>query len=82
MGAEFYAHFGIDAKGVATEELQELRDDAGGLEETTDAGETVLVARLSPMSSARTGGQSELWLDSTKLHFFDAESGEALTYKR
>jgi hypothetical protein len=25
---------------------------------------------------------SDLWLDSTKLHFFDAQSGEALTYRR
>jgi multiple sugar transport system ATP-binding protein len=42
----------------------------------------VLVARLSPKSRARAGEQSELWLDSTKLHFFDPQSGEALTYKR
>jgi hypothetical protein len=24
---------------------------------------------------------SDLWLDSTKLHFFDAQSREALTYR-
>ena len=83
MGAEYYAHFGINAKEiVASEELQELRDDAGGVEETTDTGDTVLVARLSPKSRARAGEQSELWLDSTKLHFFDQQSGEALTYRR
>src|ERR1700750_217373 len=83
MGAEYYAHFGIDAQEiVASEELQELRDDAGGVEETTDAGDTVLVARLSPKSQARTGEHSELWLDSSRLHFFDAQSGEALTFKR
>jgi multiple sugar transport system ATP-binding protein len=40
------------------------------------------VARLSPKSKARTGEQADLWLDNTKLHFFDAQSGEALTYKR
>jgi multiple sugar transport system ATP-binding protein len=83
MGAEYYAHFGINAKEiVASEELQELRDDAGGVEETTDAGDTVLVARLSPKSTARAGEPSDLWLDATKLHFFDAQSGEALTYRR
>jgi multiple sugar transport system ATP-binding protein len=82
MGAEYYAHFVINAQEVVpTEELRELRDDAGGIEETTDAGDTVLVARLSPKSSARTGEQAQLWLDNTKLHFFDAQSGEALTYK-
>jgi multiple sugar transport system ATP-binding protein len=83
MGAEYYAHFGINAKEiVSSEELQELRDDAGGVEEMTDAGDTVLVARLSPTSRARAGEPSDLWLDSTKLHFFDPQSGEALTYKR
>jgi multiple sugar transport system ATP-binding protein len=83
MGAEYYAHFGINAKEiVASEELQELRDDAGGVEEMTESGDTVLVARLSPKSRARAGEESDLWLDSTKLHFFDAKSGEALTYRR
>ena len=37
---------------------------------------------MSPKSRARPGEPSELWLDSSKLHFFDTESGEALTYKR
>ncbi len=80
MGAEFYAHFGIKGKMVQSEELLELRDDAGGVEELTDAGDHVLVARLSPQSRARTGGEAELWLDATKLHFFDEQSGEALTF--
>ncbi len=83
MGAEYYAHFVINAQEVVpSEELQELRDDAGGIDETTDAGDTVLVARLSPKSRARTGEQAQLWLDNTKLHFFDGQSGEALTYRR
>lgn len=82
MGAEYYAHFGIDAKMVQSEELQELRDDVGGAGELTDSGETVLVARLSPESRARSGDDTELWLDATKLHFFDEESGEALTFAR
>ena len=82
MGAEYYAHFGIKAKMVQSEELQELRDDAGGVEELTDSGETVLVARLSPESRARSGDETEIWLDATKMHFFDERSGEALTYAR
>jgi multiple sugar transport system ATP-binding protein len=82
MGAEYYAHFGIKAKMVQSEELQELRDDAGGVEELTDSGESVLVARLSPESRARSGDETEIWLDATKMHFFDEQSGEALTYAR
>jgi len=82
MGAEYYAHFGIKAKMVQSEELQELRDDAGGVEELTDSGDTVLVARLSPESRAKSGDETEIWLDATKMHFFDEQSGEALTYAR
>ena len=80
MGAEFYAHFGVKGEMVESEELLELRDDAGRVEELTDAGDHVLVARLSPQSRARTGEEAELWLDATKLHFFDEQSGDALTY--
>ncbi|HET8979748.1 MAG TPA: sn-glycerol-3-phosphate ABC transporter ATP-binding protein UgpC [Solirubrobacteraceae bacterium] len=79
MGAEFYAHFGVDAAPPASAELDELREEAGGVEELSDTGGTVLVARLSPQSRATTGEQAEIWLDATKLHFFDADSGEALT---
>jgi multiple sugar transport system ATP-binding protein len=82
MGAEYYAHFGITGKMVQSEELQDLRDDAGGVEELTDTGETVLVARLNPESRARSGDETEIWLDAAKMHFFDEQSGEALTYAR
>jgi multiple sugar transport system ATP-binding protein len=80
MGAEYYAHFGCGAGGqLDSADLQELRDDAGGEVETTAEGETVVVARLSPNSRVRVGERAELWLDATKLHFFEAESGAALT---
>jgi multiple sugar transport system ATP-binding protein len=82
MGAEYYAHFGIHADMVQSEELQELRDDAGGVEELTESGETVLVARLSPESQAKSGEETEIWLDAAKLHFFDEQSGDALTHAR
>jgi multiple sugar transport system ATP-binding protein len=79
MGAEFYAHFGIAAQPLKSDDLSELRDDAGGVEQTSESGGIVAVARLSPQSRARSGEEAELWLDATKMHFFDAESGLALT---
>jgi multiple sugar transport system ATP-binding protein len=80
MGAEFYAHFGVRAAQLRSADLEELKEDAGGVEEKSDSGDTVVVARLSPESRARSGEPAELWLDATKLHFFDADSGEALTH--
>jgi multiple sugar transport system ATP-binding protein len=81
MGAEYYAHFGVDAQRLRSSELQELREDAGGVEAKSDSGDTVVVARLNPESRARSGEPAELWIDASKLHFF-AESGEALTHKQ
>jgi multiple sugar transport system ATP-binding protein len=80
MGAEFYAHFGINAGTIHSSDLRELRDDAGGVDEKSDSGDTVVVARLSPESRARTNEPAELWLDASKLHFFDADSGRSLTH--
>jgi multiple sugar transport system ATP-binding protein len=80
MGAEYYAHFGVGGgEQLQSADLQDLRDDAGGEVETTDAGESVVVARLSPNSRVRVGEQAELWLDATKLHFFEPDSGSSLT---
>src|SRR4051794_25484804 len=79
MGAEFYAHFGVGGDQMQSADLQDLRDDAGGEIETTAEGESVVVARLSPNSRVRVGDKAELWLDATKLHFFEADSGTALT---
>jgi multiple sugar transport system ATP-binding protein len=80
MGAEFYAHFGVDAGKLHSADLMELRDDAGGVEERSDSGDTVVVARLSPESRAASGEPAELWVDATKLHFFDGDSGQSLTH--
>ncbi len=36
------------------------------------------MARLSPATKAREGAPLELWFDKTKLHLFDAATGQAL----
>jgi multiple sugar transport system ATP-binding protein len=81
MGAEYYAHFGVGGGNGQLEsaDLQDLRDDAGGEAETTASGEAVVVARLSPNSQVRVGQNAELWLDATKLHFFEVDNGASLT---
>ncbi|MEA2217903.1 MAG: multiple sugar transport system ATP-binding protein [Solirubrobacteraceae bacterium] len=81
MGAEYYAHFGVKAERLSSSELKDLRDDAGGVETRSSSGDTAVVARLSPESRAQTGQPAKLWLDASKLHFFDAGSGEALTHR-
>jgi multiple sugar transport system ATP-binding protein len=81
MGAEYYAHFSVNAQ-VSSAGLDEVAKDTAGTEETSGGHGTVLVARLSPESRARSGEETELWIDASKLHFFDADSGQALTHTR
>ena len=56
-------------------------EDQGGIAETGDEGEAVVVARLDAESRAKAGEQTEVWLDATKMHFFDADSGRSLSSK-
>jgi multiple sugar transport system ATP-binding protein len=78
MGAELYAHFKVGS-GVESEELRELAEDAGADELPHAAGEEGrAVARLSADAEVRVGRESELWLETDKLQFFDPESGRSL----
>jgi multiple sugar transport system ATP-binding protein len=79
MGAEFYAYFSVEAQeALSSQELQELAEDAG-TSEVPSAGEAgQVVARLEPASKVAEGQEAELWLDATKVHLFDASSGQRL----
>jgi multiple sugar transport system ATP-binding protein len=78
VGSDLFVYFMIETEGVESEELQELEEDAG----TSDVGRTEggeqAVARFSSESHARRGGEAEIWIDTTKLHFFDGETGRSL----
>jgi multiple sugar transport system ATP-binding protein len=78
MGAEYYVHFGVKAENLESSQVDDLLQDQGGERETTDEGDTVVVARLNAESKAKTGEPTEVWLDATKMHFFDADSGKSL----
>ncbi|HEY2601667.1 MAG TPA: sn-glycerol-3-phosphate ABC transporter ATP-binding protein UgpC [Thermoleophilaceae bacterium] len=81
MGAELYAHFKVGS-GVESEELRELAEDAGAGELPHVAGEEGrAVARLSADAEVRVGRESELWLETDKLQFFDPETGRSLATK-
>src|SRR5437764_6313774 len=77
MGSELYAHFSVQHEGVQSEELAELAADSGAADVPGGGGETV-VARLDPESSVKQGQESELWVDTSRIHFFDASDGRAL----
>ncbi len=81
MGSELYAYFSLEGEGVESEQLRELAEDAGAAD--VPGGDTdQIVARLSPESGAKRGEELELWVDTSKLHLFDPDSGESLTASR
>jgi multiple sugar transport system ATP-binding protein len=78
MGSELYAHLTIAKGGIEADELRELAEEAGTDELGAEEADHV-IARLDAASRVREGHEAELWIDLSKLHFFDLESGEAVT---
>src|ERR671932_111653 len=74
MGSELYAHFSVEGSAVESQELAELAQDAGTAE-VPGAGEGRIVARLDPASKVAQGQEAELWVDTTRIHFFDTATG-------
>jgi multiple sugar transport system ATP-binding protein len=77
LGAEDYVYFDVQAEGIESDELQELAQDSGA-HEVPSVGEGQVVARVDAASRIKRGEEVELWVDSSKLHFFDPSTGRNL----
>jgi multiple sugar transport system ATP-binding protein len=80
LGSEIVVHFTIQAPIVLTEDTKELAVDAGAealesLEAMAEQDRSEFTAALNPKTDAREGEEIELFVDTTRLHFFDPESG-------
>jgi multiple sugar transport system ATP-binding protein len=81
MGAEIYAYFEYEGKGAESDVLEEIAEDTGTAE-VPGAADSQVVARLDPSSRVRRGEPARLWMDTRKLHLFDASDGTNLTLGR
>ena len=82
MGAEIFLHFSIEAPHVATEDVKEAfeADEAvAALEQRAARAGTPFVARVGRESAAREGDRIEVAVDTRMLHFFDLETGAAIS---
>jgi len=78
LGSELYVHFSLEHEGVESQELQELAQDAGTAD-VPGGGTGEVVARLDAASTATQGQEAELWLDTSKLHFFKPDGTACVT---
>ncbi|MFN2490995.1 MAG: ABC transporter ATP-binding protein [Actinomycetota bacterium] len=81
IGTETLVHFDAGAGVVVTEEMRELAADVGAesnLEKRAKEGENEFVGQLDPQSKVKEGESAELVIDTTRLHFFDPETSQAI----
>ena len=77
LGSDSYIHFYKDIKPVQTEAIEEILADEG--EDLSVLGDnTKFIARINPNSTVVEGKEIELKIDTSKLHFFDPENGDAI----
>jgi multiple sugar transport system ATP-binding protein len=76
MGSEVYAYFAYEGGDVTHEELRDLAVDTGAADLPDSQGRAV--ARLDAETSVTQGQISKLWMDSSRMQFFNPEDGRAL----
>jgi multiple sugar transport system ATP-binding protein len=76
MGSEVFAHFDVGGKAVRGEDVKAaVGADAA---EVADVKGNVWVARLDRDTKAREQDEVELVVDTSRLHFFDPETGDGI----
>jgi multiple sugar transport system ATP-binding protein len=77
LGSEVFSYFPVPRpRGAQVDELQRVAAEVGAGD--APGSESTFVARLNPATKAREGIAFNLWLDTHKLHLFDAQTGKAL----
>jgi multiple sugar transport system ATP-binding protein len=83
LGSDVLVHFTLAARPALTEHVVELAADtakevADTLQVAAEAGSTNVIARLNPRTHVQNGDAIELDVDTTRLHFFDPDTGAAI----
>ena len=77
LGSEAFIHFEQPLPPVITPDIQELLADQGS-DASVLGDTTAFTARVNPDFAPKTGDHAELVVETSKLHFFDKESGAAI----
>ncbi|MDH3306508.1 MAG: ABC transporter ATP-binding protein, partial [Acidimicrobiia bacterium] len=77
LGSEAFVHFTMTLPPVITTDIRELLEDEGTDPETL-SDVTKFVARVNPDFAPKSETSVKLVVDTTKLHFFDKDTSEAI----
>ena len=75
LGSEIIVHFGLDAVPYV---VADAIDDEAEKGLSNDNETATFVARVSPRSPVKNGSAIDLVVDSSRFHFFDLSTGEAI----
>ena len=80
MGHEIFLHFAIEAPSVKADELREIigGEALEAAEEQTGHHGSPFIARVERGTAAREGEKTRLVVDTSRLHFFDLETGAGI----
>jgi multiple sugar transport system ATP-binding protein len=76
MGSEVFVHFGVDAPAVRGEDVKAAVGEEAA--EVADVEGNVWVARVDRETRAKEGTTLHLVVDTSRLHFFDPDTGDAI----
>jgi multiple sugar transport system ATP-binding protein len=76
LGSDSYAHFTVDSPRISSSELEELADETGV---ASSADGVQVVARLAAATGLEQGQNAELWVDTSRVHIFDQQTGRSLS---
>ncbi len=77
LGSEAFVHFSKDTPPVITPDLAELMEDEGTDVEAVGS-DTKFTARVDPDHAPSNGEKATLVVDTSKMHFFDKQTGESI----
>ncbi len=77
LGSEAYVHFDIDSRPVMTTDLEELMRDEG-IDVESLGSTTTFTARVDPDHAPEAPAAATLFVDSSRMHFFDPDTGLAI----
>jgi multiple sugar transport system ATP-binding protein len=80
MGHEIFLHFAVEAPSVKADELKEIMGGEAleAAEEQTGHHGSPFIARVERGTAAREGEQARIVVDTSRLHFFDLETGAGI----